>query len=118
MSVLQGVNSLDEMAAYLPKMSLKAQGLLDKPTAPMLVIGGVLDTQVPISDNLSTAQQRGRAQGSLDKSQGRAFGKAGQCLARPGDFQRCDYPLAGENVERSGSGAIACKSTTTNAQPT
>jgi len=50
MSVLQGVNSLDEMAAYLPKMSLRAQGLLDKPTAPMLVIGGVLDTQVPISD--------------------------------------------------------------------
>jgi esterase/lipase len=50
MSVLQGVNSLDGMAAYLPKMSLKAQGLLDKPTAPMLVIGGVLDTQVPISD--------------------------------------------------------------------
>lgn len=50
MSVLQDVNSLDEMAAYLPKMSLKAQGLLDKPTAPMLVIAGVLDTQVPISD--------------------------------------------------------------------
>jgi hypothetical protein len=49
MSVLQGVNSLDEMAAYLPKMSLKAQGLLDKPTAPMLVIAGVLATQVPIS---------------------------------------------------------------------
>jgi len=50
MSVLQGVTSLDEMAAYLPRMSLKAQSLLDTPTAPMLVIAGVLDTQVPISD--------------------------------------------------------------------
>jgi hypothetical protein len=50
MSVLDGVNSLDEMAAFLPRMSLVSQGLLGKPMAPMLVLGGVLDTQVPISD--------------------------------------------------------------------
>ena len=31
-------------------MSLKTRGLLDKPMAPMLVIGGALDTQVPVSD--------------------------------------------------------------------
>jgi esterase FrsA len=31
-------------------MSLKARGILDKPMAPMLVIGGALDTQVPVSD--------------------------------------------------------------------
>jgi esterase FrsA len=34
----------------MPKMSLVQQGLLGKPTAPMLIIGGVLDTQVPIDD--------------------------------------------------------------------
>ncbi len=50
MNILEGVNSLDEMAAYLPKMSLVQQGLLGKPMAPMLVIAGVLDTQVPIED--------------------------------------------------------------------
>jgi cephalosporin-C deacetylase-like acetyl esterase len=50
MSILDGVNNVDEMAAFLPKMSLVNQGLLGKPMAPMLVIGGVLDTQVPISD--------------------------------------------------------------------
>ncbi|MBZ5719095.1 MAG: alpha/beta hydrolase [Acidobacteriia bacterium] len=50
MSILQGANSLDDMAEILPKMSLVKQGLLGKPMAPMLVIGGVLDTQVPISD--------------------------------------------------------------------
>ncbi len=50
MSILDGVKSLDEMAAVLPKMSLVHQNLLGKPMAPMLVIGGVLDTQVPISD--------------------------------------------------------------------
>ena len=51
MNILDGVSTLDEMAAYLPKMSLVEQGLLGKPMAPMLVIAGVLDTQVPISDD-------------------------------------------------------------------
>jgi esterase FrsA len=50
MSVLEGVNTLDQMTEILPKMSLVKQGLLGKPMAPMLIIGGVLDTQVPISD--------------------------------------------------------------------
>lgn len=50
MSILQNVNSLDEMAAFLPRMSLVNQGLLGKPMAPMLVLAGVKDTQVPISD--------------------------------------------------------------------
>jgi esterase FrsA len=50
MSILDGVKSLDEMAAFLPKMSLVNQNLLGKPTAPMLILAGVLDTQVPISD--------------------------------------------------------------------
>ncbi|HWY03463.1 MAG TPA: alpha/beta hydrolase [Candidatus Acidoferrum sp.] len=50
MNILEGVQSLDEMGGYLPKMSLVNQGLLGKPMAPMLVIAGVLDTQVPIED--------------------------------------------------------------------
>jgi esterase FrsA len=50
MNILEGVHTLDEMAAYLPKMSLVHQGLLGKPMAPMLVIAGVRDTQVPIAD--------------------------------------------------------------------
>jgi esterase FrsA len=50
MNILDGVHTLDEMAAYLPKMSLLHQGLLGKPMASMLVIAGVRDTQVPISD--------------------------------------------------------------------
>lgn len=50
MNILDGVHTLDEMADYLPKMSLVRQGLLGKPMAPMLVIAGVRDTQVPIAD--------------------------------------------------------------------
>jgi esterase FrsA len=50
MSIFDGVETMDELAASLAKMSLVKQGLLGKPTTPMLVIGGVLDSQVPISD--------------------------------------------------------------------
>jgi esterase FrsA len=50
MSIIEGVNSVDDMVARFPKLSLVEQQLLGKPTAPMLIIGGVLDTQVPISD--------------------------------------------------------------------
>ena len=50
MNILEGVHTLDEMGDYLPKMSLVHQGLLGKPMAPMLVIAGVRDTQVPIDD--------------------------------------------------------------------
>jgi pimeloyl-ACP methyl ester carboxylesterase len=50
MSICEGVSTLDELATFLPKISLVNLGLLGKPTARMLVIGGALDTQVPISD--------------------------------------------------------------------
>ncbi len=50
MSICEGVNNLDDLAKFLPKMSLVQQGILGKPMAPMLVIAGVKDTQVPISD--------------------------------------------------------------------
>jgi esterase FrsA len=45
-----GKTSADDLLAYLPRMSLQAQGLLGKPTAPIFVVGGTKDTQVPIAD--------------------------------------------------------------------
>jgi esterase FrsA len=50
MAIFDNVETVDEMAEVLPRMSLVKQGLLGKPMAPMLVLAGVLDTQVPISD--------------------------------------------------------------------
>jgi esterase FrsA len=50
MSIYEGAKTVDDLAMMLPRMSLVSQGLLGKPMAPMLVIAGVLDTQVPISD--------------------------------------------------------------------
>jgi hypothetical protein len=50
MSILEGVHTLEEMGDYLPKLSLVHEGLLGKPMAPMLILAGVNDTQVPIDD--------------------------------------------------------------------
>src|SRR5438552_13100714 len=50
MNIFEGVRNLDELAAQLQKMSLVSQNLLGKPMAHMLVLVGVKDTQVPISD--------------------------------------------------------------------
>ena len=50
------VKTLDEFLAYGPRMSLKTQGILDKPSAPMLLVNGAKDSQVPISDLFLSAQ--------------------------------------------------------------
>ena len=50
LSIYEGAKTIDDLATIFPKMSLVSQHLLGKPTAPMLLISGVLDTQVPISD--------------------------------------------------------------------
>src|SRR5205085_3073897 len=50
MAIFDNVKTVDEMAEALPKMSLVKQGLLGKPMTPMLILAGVKDTQVPISD--------------------------------------------------------------------
>lgn len=45
-----GVNDMEALLAARERMSLKTRGLLDQPMAPMLVIAGALDTQVPLAD--------------------------------------------------------------------
>jgi esterase FrsA len=50
MAIFDNVRTVDEMSEVLPKLSLVKQGLLGKPMAPMLILAGIRDTQVPISD--------------------------------------------------------------------
>jgi len=45
-----GVKSLEEFLEVAPKLSLKTQGLLDGPCAPLLCVNGKLDDQAPIDD--------------------------------------------------------------------
>jgi esterase FrsA len=50
MAIFDNVSTVEELERVFPTMSFVSQNLLGKPSTPMLVIGGVLDTQVPISD--------------------------------------------------------------------
>jgi hypothetical protein len=50
MAIFDNVNSVYQLAGELQKISLVQQGLLGKPMAPMLILAGVKDTQVPIDD--------------------------------------------------------------------
>ncbi len=50
MAIFDNVTTVDQLTETLQKMSLVKQGLLGKPMAPMLILAGVKDTQVPISD--------------------------------------------------------------------
>ncbi len=50
MNVIEGANSIDDLARLLPEMSLAKLSLLNKPSAPTLIVGGAKDTQVPMSD--------------------------------------------------------------------
>lgn len=49
-AAVYGVSTLDEFLAYGPRMSLVDAKWLNKPSAPMFLINGARDTQVPISD--------------------------------------------------------------------
>jgi esterase FrsA len=49
-AIYENVNTLDQFLAIGPHMSLVALDIIDKPSAPMLLINGARDSQVPISD--------------------------------------------------------------------
>ena len=52
-----GVDTLDEFLEYGPRMSLLHGDLIDQPSAPMLVMNGAMDSQVPIADQLLLLQR-------------------------------------------------------------
>lgn len=45
-----GTKTMEEFLAWGPRLSLAARGMLDKPSAPMLLVNGERDTQQPIAD--------------------------------------------------------------------
>ena len=46
-----GLSTYEEWAEYAPRLSLLGQGILDKPSAPLLLVNGVHDSVYPIKDN-------------------------------------------------------------------
>ena len=51
-AAIYGVSNLEDFLAYGPKMSLVTSGIIAQPSAPMLLINGQRDTQVPPEDLL------------------------------------------------------------------
>jgi esterase/lipase len=47
---LFGKRSFDELCAVMPALSLRDQGLLDQASAPLLIVNGKEDKQVPLED--------------------------------------------------------------------
>ena len=87
-----GLKSADELIAFLPKMSLQAQHLLGKPTAPILVVGGTRDTQVPIDDLGDSHQQRQRAREAWINPAGGHMGRTAGTWPDPVIFRQVILP--------------------------
>ena len=51
-AAIYGVSTLEDFLAYGPRMSLVTSGMINQQSAPMLLIGGLNDTQVPADDLL------------------------------------------------------------------
>jgi len=49
-AAVYGVKTMEEYLAYGPRLSLLTRGMLEKPSAPMLLVNGERDSQQPISD--------------------------------------------------------------------
>ncbi len=75
-AAIYGVESLDDFYAYGPRLSLKNQGFLGKPSAPMLVLNGEKDSQVPISDLYMLMQSGGSAKWSWVNPDGGHTGRS------------------------------------------
>jgi esterase FrsA len=45
-----GISTYDEWVKYAPKLSLLKQGILDRPSAPLLLVNGIHDSVFPIRD--------------------------------------------------------------------
>ena len=75
-AAIYGVESLDEFYAYGPRLSLKTQGIIGQPSAPMLVLNGEKDSQVPISDLYMLMQSGGSAKWSWVNPDGGHTGRS------------------------------------------
>ncbi len=76
-SAVYGVKTLDDFLAYGPKMSLKDRGFIAKPSAPILLVNGINDTQVPI-DDLQLLLNNGDPKEAWVNPTGGHMGRSGQ----------------------------------------
>ena len=100
-SAIYDVATMEDFLAYGPRMSLVARGMIDKPSAPMLLVNGERDTQVPIED-LYLLMKHGDpkeawvnpAGGHMGRSQGWSSRDISQRVVMPWILRRLGMPPA------------------------
>ena len=92
MAIFDNVKTIDQMAEALPQMSLVKQGLLGKPMAPMLIMAGVLDTQVPISDIYLLLSKGDVPKAAWINPQGGHLGRQAKVWPDPAIFKQVIIP--------------------------
>ena len=104
MSVIEGVNNVDDMVAKFPKLSLVDQQLLGKPTAPMLIVTGALDTQVPVSDAYLILSNGDVPKEAWINPQGGHLGRQVKVWPDPVIFRQVIIPWLVRRLEVEGGG--------------
>ena len=99
MSIFDNVHTLDQLAEVFPKMSLVSQGLLGKPTAPMLIIAGALDTQVPVSEAYLLLSKGDVPKEAWINPQGGHLGRQVKIWPDPMIFKKVIVPWLVRNLE-------------------
>lgn len=89
-AAVYGTRTLDEFLAYGPRLSLVARGMLDLPSAPMLLVNGERDTQQPIAD-LYLMMKHGDPKDAWVNPQGGHMGRSKEWSSRA-IFQRVVLP--------------------------
>lgn len=74
---MHGASGVDDLLAAMRPFSLLDAGLLDQPSAPMLLVNGARDSQVPIAD-LFLLLERGDAKDAWVNPQGGHMGRSPQ----------------------------------------
>lgn len=72
-----GASGLEDMLARGPSWSLLDQGWLDRPSAPMLVVNGARDSQIPVTDAY-VLLEHGDAKEAWINAQGGHMGRSAQ----------------------------------------
>ncbi|HKW64377.1 MAG TPA: alpha/beta hydrolase [Candidatus Acidoferrum sp.] len=99
MSIFEGATSTEDLATVLGKLSLVKQGLIGKPVAPMLIIAGALDTQVPVSDAYLLLSSGGVPKEAWINPQGGHLGRQAGIWPDPVIFRKVIIPWLVRNLE-------------------
>jgi fermentation-respiration switch protein FrsA (DUF1100 family) len=75
---MHGARGLDDLLAKARAFSLLDLGLLDRPSAPMLLVNGARDSQIPIAD-LYLLLEHGDPKEAWVNPQGGHMGRSPQC---------------------------------------